>query len=290
MLEQVRAPQDSIEAPRRFLVDGEVSIELAPDQVRDFQPDPTMLPLGSRIFLPHLQGKPLTSQLDAARHLIDMNYRPVPHFGARNFEHVDDFVRMVSEHSRNGVVEGLFLGGNPEVASGPLPEAAALLRHPVVKDSAIKVAFLAGYPEGHPNISAESLAAAASTKIAICREKGVQPRIVSQFAFDGKVVAAWADRVRNECVDVPIHIGLAGVTSLPKLIKYAAMCGIGPSLAALKRTGKGLLNVLADKDPADVIKGIEENYAGDVGALHLHLFPFGGWRKTVDWVARSRSA
>src|SRR5258708_3624284 len=277
-----------VEASRRRLVDSEVSIELASDQVREFSPDPHVLPVGSRVFLTHLKGKPLASQVEAAKFLKEIGYVPVPHLGARNFDTTADYVRQIESHSRNGVTEALFVGGNPLIAAGPLAQAAQLLAHPVLADSTIRAAFLGGYPEGHPAISQTELREVTSRKVTLCRERGLAPHIVSQFAFDGAAMGLWAKKLQLEYPDLPVRVGLAGVTSLPKLIKFAIMCGIGPSLAVLKNSHKGLFNVLADKDPADVIEGIETNYAAPIGQLDLHFFPFGGWKKTLDWVAGSR--
>ncbi len=274
----------------RRLIDREISIELSPDQAREFKPDPDVFKPGSRVFLTHLEGKSLGLQRDAAKRLLGMGYLPVPHLGARNFESAEDFVQHISSHSANGVREALFLGGNPGSAPGPFSEAADLLSHPVLADLGIRSAFLGGYPEGHPAIPAEKLAAATARKLDICTSRGLEPHIVSQFAFDGDAVAAWASELSVRWPSVRIRIGLAGVTSLPKLIKFAAMCGIGPSMAVLKRSGVGLLNVLADKNPSDVIEEIQAKMADHSTSLDLHFFPFGGWQKTLAWVAAYRNA
>jgi methylenetetrahydrofolate reductase (NADPH) len=279
----------SRQAPFR-LIGGEVSIEVSPDQARKFRPDPNVFPRGSRVFLPHLKGKDTGEQVDAAKMLIEMGYVPVPHFGARNFESIQGYVNLVEAHTRNGVKEGLFLGGNPLTASGPLSDAAQLLAHPVLSNSSIKTAHLGGYPEGHPAISEEALWEAMKLKLALCAEKALATGIVSQFAFDGEVISKWARRVQSDYPGLPIRIGVAGVTSLPKLIKFAIMCGIGPSLAALRRSSVGLINILSDKDPADLIQGIETAYPSPAGQLEVHFFPFGGWQKTLDWVAIARSS
>ncbi|WP_426437166.1 methylenetetrahydrofolate reductase [Bradyrhizobium genosp. P] len=286
MREPTTAQSVSVEAPR--LIDGAVSIELASDHVRNFSPDPHVLPIGSRVFLTHLKGKPLSAQVEAAKRLKEFGYVPVPHLGARNFETIADYVHQIESHSRNGVTEALFVGGNPLIAWGPLSEAAHLLAHPVLADSPIGVAFLGGYPEGHPAVSQSELNDAMSRKVALCRDKGLSPHVVSQFAFDGAAIGLWAKKLQSENPDLPVRLGLAGVTSLPKLVRFAAMCGIGPSLAALKNSGKGLFNVLADKDPADVIEAIEMSYPEPTGQVDLHFFPFGGWEKTLDWVAKAR--
>lgn len=271
------------------LLDGEISIEISADQARKFRPDPTVFPRGSRVFLPHLKGKDLVEQVDAAKMLRDLGYVPVPHFGARNFDSVQDYVNQVDAHTRNGVREGLFLGGNPLTASGPLSDAAQLLAHPVLSNSSIKTAYLGGYPEGHPAISEEVLREATKLKLALCAERNLAVAVVSQFAFDGGMIGKWARRLQSDYPGLPIRIGLAGVTSLPKLIKFAMMCGIGPSLAALRRSSVGLIDILSDKDPADLIQNIEAVYPSPTGPLEVHFFPFGGWQKTLEWIAIARN-
>lgn len=163
-----------------------------------------------------------------------------------------------------------------------------LLAHPAVAQSSIRSAFVGGYPEGHSGIGTAALADALARKLDLCAELGLKAGIVSQFAFDGVVMANWAERLQTEYPGLAVRIGLAGVTSLPQLIKYAAMCGVGPSLAALKRSGTGLLAVLSDRDPSDLIETIEANYPEPGGALDIHFFPFGGWQKTFAWLAAYR--
>ncbi|GAA4131630.1 hypothetical protein GCM10023067_50980 [Aminobacter aganoensis] len=218
-----------------------------------------------------------------------MGYSPVPHLAARNFVSVAEFVEHLAAHGRNGISQALFLGGNPLISTGPLTEAAMLLSHPAMAQSSIRTAFIGGYPEGHSAIAPDVLGDALKRKLARCAELGIKPHIVSQFAFDGEVMAAWARRLQSEHPGLAVRIGLAGVTSLPQLIKFAAMCGVGPSLAALKRSGTGLFNVLSDRDPADLIETIEAAYPKPAGPLDIHFFPFGGWQKTSDWLAGYRS-
>lgn len=68
------------------------------------------------------------------------------------------------------------------------------------------------------------------------------------------------------------------------------MCGVGPSIAALRRSVSGLLNIVADRNPADVIDAVSKAYPDTVTPLHLHFFPFGGWEKTLTWLGDYRVA
>lgn len=271
-----------------YAFDPSVSIELAPDQARDFAPRAACFPLGSRVFLTHLPGKPEALQIDAALRIKEMGYVPVPHLAARNFRAAQDYIDLVQAHSRNGVSEALFLGGNPALFPGPLGEAAKLLAHPVLNDSTIKTAFVSGYPEGHPAIVEAALADALRRKLEICADRSIEARVVSQFAFDGDMIGAWARNLHTVHSGLPVHVGLAGVTSLAKLIRFAMMCGVGPSIAALRRSASGLFNVIADRNPAEVLETMTAIYPAPLGPLHLHFFPFGGWEKTLAWFSDYR--
>lgn len=273
-----------------FVFDAEVSIELAPAQARTFAPPADCFPLGSRVFLTHLPGKPEALQIEAARRIKELGFVPVPHLGARNFNSEQDYVDLVTAHSRNGISEALFLGGNPALFPGPLGEATQLLAHPVVKDSAIRTAFVAGYPEGHPSIVEAVLTDVLRRKLEICAERSLEARVVSQFAFDGDMIAAWASSLHTAHPGLPVHVGLAGVTSLTKLIRFAMMCGVGPSIAALRRSASGLFNIVADRNPAEILQTMAASYPAPTAPLHLHFFPFGGWEKTLAWFADYREA
>lgn len=87
---------------------------------------------------------------------------------------------------------------------------------------------------------------------------------------------------------LPISVGLAGVTSLAKLIRFSMMCGVGPSMAALSRGSKGLLKVISDRNPADVLDALAARYPQPSSPLDLHFFPFGGWEKTLAWFEETR--
>lgn len=284
-------PSEAVaDRPSARAVGPAMSIELGPEQARSFAPEVSHFPLGSRVFLTHLTGKPEAMQVEAALRIREKGYIAVPHLGARNFKTEKDFVDLVAAHSRNGITEALFLGGNPALFPGPMSESAQLLAHPVLRDSTIRTAFVAGYPEGHPNIGDADLADALRRKLEICDARAIDARVVSQFAFDGAAMGAWARGLHDRYPGLPVHVGLAGVTSLAKLVKFAMMCGVGPSIAALKRSASGLFNVIADRNPADVLEAMSTSYPQPAGPLHLHFFPFGGWEKTLAWYSEHRGA
>ena len=68
------------------------------------------------------------------------------------------------------------------------------------------------------------------------------------------------------------------------------MCGVGPSIAALRRSASGLYSIIADRNPAEILETMAANYPAPTGPLHLHFFPFGGWEKTLAWLSEYREA
>ena len=53
-------------------------------------------------------------------------------------------------------------------------------------------------------------------------------RIVTQFALAGDAYVEWERGIRAAGNRLPVIAGIPGVTSPPRLLKFALACGIGP--------------------------------------------------------------
>lgn len=283
-------PNGATSAPaRRSRLLDDISIELLPEHVAGFNPSAALLPLGSYVFITHIAGKPLELQREAANAIKRMGYEPVPHLAARNFRTVEDYAAHLTELTKCGVDSVLMIGGNPGPERTALECAADLLKQPFVRQLGLRRVFFGGHPEGHPNIPAQSLKSAMIEKVSVARALGIKPHIVTQFAFDGVAMSRWASGLRSDGIDCPIRLGLAGVTSLTKLVKFSMLCGVGASLSALTRQGGSILKAVREQDPGDVLKALEVGIAAHrLEGASIHFFPFGGWEKTLDWVGRER--
>ncbi|MGX1306259.1 methylenetetrahydrofolate reductase (NADPH) [Amorphus suaedae] len=265
-----------------------VSLELAPGEVADFAPDARVFPAGSPVFLSHIAGKSLEAQAEAARVLVERGFRPVPHLGARNFESEAAYIAHVARLAAAGVEDALFVGGNPATPHGPLGEAADLLGHSVLADTGLRTAYLAVHPEGHPAVPRAALDAAFARKLEQCAARGIRPAAVSQFGFDGDGLGRFAAGFAAAYPGMELRLGLAGVTSLAKLVGFAVRCGVGPSLSILRKSPGAIFSVASDRDPADVLAGIDAAGLLDSADVYAHFFVFGGWRKTLSWLADRR--
>src|SRR5215470_4943328 len=152
---------------------------------------------------------------------------------------------------------------------------------------------IAGFPEGNPNIPDPVLLEALRAKVNFAAKAGLELSIVTQFCFTAQPIVSWLNRIRAEGIENPVRVGLAGPASLATLSRYAVRCGIGNSLHVLTEH-PSFARLLSEKGPEPIIRGIvAQAGAGNNGNLPLgiaglHLFVFGGFGKTVDWINAAR--
>lgn len=285
----VRAERKTAAGWRHIL--GDASIELIPQQALEFAPVSNSFAPDALTFLPHIAGKPLADQVAAAQHLIARGLRPVAHLSARNFASYSELDRHLDDLSLAGVTHCLAIGGVPAVTpNAAIPTALQMIDRASFRDAGFKTVFIAGHPEGITDVPGEVLFSALDEKISILRAQGRSVEIATQFGFDGAGMARWAADLKARGVDVPVRFGVAGVTSLPKLIKFAIMCGVGASLNVLRQRSLSVLKVMKDQDPQEVLEALNSTLQQvDAPPVRIHFFPFGGWEKTAVWLASKRS-
>ena len=110
------------------------------------------------------------------------------------------------------------------------------------------------------------------------RRTKLQMGITTQFCFDLRPVIDWLKVLEREQIDLPISLGLAGPTRLQTLIKYAIMCGVGPSISVLKKRAKDLTKLLLPFEPTELVNALNSNKKNKLfkNVQSLHLFPLGG--------------
>ena len=262
------------------------SIEITPGEEADFNPSPETFPAGREVFITHLPGRPIASTVTAARRLADGGYRPVPHMAARNFESDRHFSDLAEQIAQLGIGSALLIGGGVKVPRGPFHEALDLLEHGSLQANGFDKIYYAGHPEGHPHVTANLIESRLRQKIYLARSQGLQPAIITQFGFDGLRYADWAAYLRSTAVDAPIVFGVAGVTSFSKLLKFAANCGVGASITALRAKKFALTRLLGPITPSDVIKPLADRiFEFGIPCVRIHFFNFGAYERTLEWAA-----
>lgn len=269
------------------------SLEVSSRSARDLDACLTHLEKGSDVYINFIAGDDLGAKVRCAAALRANGFRPVPHIGARHLKsaaQLDDLLARLAGEA--GVDRALLIGGDASAPAGPFDSSIAVLASGVLARHGFRAAGFAGYPEGHPQIAEAALKRALAEKLALAREQGIEPYIVTQFCFDPASVIAWLAALRRDGaplggVAVPVRIGLAGPANVATLVRFAIRCGVTNSIRALTTRADRFLRLVSDSAPDGLVRGIAAAAALDGAPLSsvagLHFFPFGGVAKTARW-------
>jgi methylenetetrahydrofolate reductase (NADPH) len=265
----------------------ECSIEVSP---RDELAGPALRGLfdpGTLVFVNNPASVTHHDIVAACQRLSRAGFDPVPHVVARHlesFSQANDFLaRVVGEA---GVTRILLLGGDAARPVGPFAGALDVLATGVVERHAIDTVAFAGYPEGHPRIGTAQLATSLRAKIELAGLRGLNVSVVTQFGFEAAPIEAWIAGLRDDGIVCPVRIGVAGPATVATLAKFAVRCGIGASLRALSHGHAAIARILTEANPGALIEALSERLGG-APEIGLHVFCFGGVRRTAEWVRRA---
>jgi methylenetetrahydrofolate reductase (NADPH) len=185
-----------------------------------------------------------------------------------------------------GVRKVLLIGGDIETPNGPYESAEDVLRSGILQHAGIAAVGIAAYPEPHPRIAESELERSLAAKVDLLGRSGLDPFVVTQFSLDPEQPVALCEQLEQRFPNLPLFVGIPGPTSVAKLLKYAKFCGVGASLRALR--GLGLkASRIGDRATSDqqvsalavyCIKHRQSTVRG------VHLFSFGGFRESAEWI------
>ena len=180
----------------------------------------------------------------------------------------------------------LVIAGDRAEPAGPFRGALEAIDSGLISRGGITEIGISGYPDGHPRIAAHELDRLLAAKLEAAAQTGLKVNIVTQFCLDAAPVIAWVKRLRDQGIDHPVRIGLAGPTSLTTLMRYAKRCGVRASTQGLARNAGLIKHLLGASAPDGIVRAlIEANRDGDLGDIAPHLFSFGGIGATARWIA-----
>lgn len=242
---------------------------------------------GTEVFIASLPKHKAEKQIDAAIALRKSALVPVPHIVARNIANqheLDALLRGLNRYA--GVDTALVLGGDLDQPLGLYRDSLQLLDSGLFEHHGIRKIRIACYPEGHPRIGADKLHAVMAEKIATARASGLDVALVSQFCFDAKPILAWTRALRAAGVTVPYRVGVAGPASRAALLKFALLCGVGPSLRALQSRDGTARNMLSGETPEVLLRELAAAQAGSpsLNIEGVHFFTFGALATTSQWI------
>jgi methylenetetrahydrofolate reductase (NADPH) len=280
-------PQAALE-----LVNG-YSLEMTGKDVPGLMEAKGSIPAGTKINVTFLGNEDLEMRVSAAKAVRELGFVPVPHISARRLSSRGQLEEFLSRLQDVGATESVFVvGGDPTTPEGPYEDSYDVIRTGLLLDYGVKEVSIAGYPEGHPDISDEVLWRALDEKSLSLAQQGLTATILTQFAFDTDPVLAWIDQVRARGIDSTIRIGTPGPAGIKRLLGFARRFGIGANAMIVKKYGFSLTNLMGTAGPDRFVTDLSAMLADKdadaptgttAGPVKLHFYTFGGLLATADW-------
>ena len=266
------------------------SLEVSAKAMPALRAEAARIPPGTIISIPYLASEDDDARLVAARTVRGLGFEPMPHLSARRIASRTALERFMGRAaSEAGVERCLLIAGDLATPAGPFADSASIIDTGLLEQSGIKAVAIGGHPEGHPVMGSDERWQALQRKCQGIEARGMAPSIVTQFAFDADLVLAWLEALRARGITVPVLVGVPGPASIPRLLRYAAMCGVGASASMLARYGVSIGRLLGTAGPEVFVDRLVQGLTDAHGEVSPHLFPFGGIAPSLEWVERYRA-
>ena len=267
------------------------SIEVIPRSAAKIESFADVLPKNTRVYIAHIQKEEIAAMVATAKRLKDEGFTVMPHIPARMIQNkavLSDWISMYQNEA--GVDEALLLAGGSTKPIGEFDSSVQLIESGLFDKAGFKRLHIAGHPEGSkdidPNGGTKNVAEALSWKQEFSKRTDASMAIATQFCFDASVVKKWAENIKENGIDIPIHIGIAGPAKLQTLLKFSIECGIGASMKVLTKRAKDITKLLLPYQPTQILNELAEYKSKDseLNIEQVHFFPIGGIKQTVDWL------
>jgi methylenetetrahydrofolate reductase (NADPH) len=270
------------------------SIEVMPrtaEKIEDFR---AILPKGTRVYVAHIEGTPIEDMVATAKRISGEGFDVMPHFPARIIKNKATLADWIARYKGEANVrQALLLAGGVTTPHGDYHSSMQLLESGLF--DGFDRLHVAGHPEGNKDIDKEGDAVimqALAWKQAFANTSDAKFAIATQFCFEADPVIAWANKLSDAGISMPIHIGIAGPAKLQTLIKFAIACGVGPSLRVLQKRAMDVTKLLLPYEPTEVAGELAAHKAATPGfnIEQVHFFPLGGIKTNAQWVTDNGGA
>tara|TARA_B110000444_G_scaffold136609_1_gene128229 strand:- start:107 stop:964 length:858 start_codon:yes stop_codon:yes gene_type:complete len=268
------------------------SIEVVPNSAAKVESFAEILPKNTRVYIAHLSEKEdIKTMVATAKRINEEGFSVMPHIPARIIKDKATLANWISMYRNEAnVTEALLIGGGASQPLGNFDSSIQLIESGVFDDAGFKRLHIAGHPEGSKDIDPDgsnaNVSSALSWKQEFSNRTDAEMAIATQFCFDATAVTKWAERLKQDGIDIPIHIGIAGPAKLQTLLRFSIECGVGPSMKILTKRAKDITKLLLPYKPTEILEALADYKMKDpsLNIDQVHFFPIGGIKQTVDWV------
>lgn len=261
------------------------SIESTTHDLERLQSYPDFIPAGTSVYIAHVPGAELAEVVEMAGRLLKLGYDPVPHLAARRIAGKALLESVLADLQKLGVDHVLVIAGDVPAPEGEFEGAMDILNTGLLEKYGIRTLGVSGHPEGNASLSDKVLNQALDAKAAWAAGTQLDVHLVTQFGFDTEAMPKWEKETTARGITLPIHMGMAGPTSMKRLIDMGVRCGIGASLRMLRKRAAALANALKVSGPDQLITATAKYISSNPGTriTKAHFFALGGVEKTARW-------
>jgi len=245
------------------------------------------LPAGIPVYVAHTPKSSLEDVVRVSAKVQALGFRASPHIAARRLPSERALKEALTELLEAGVEQALLVAGDLERPLGKFTSTLDVIDTGLLDWAGIKRIGVAGHPEGHRSIGHAMILNALHRKQDFAARTGIKVHIVTQFGFNPNAVCAWDEHLAKEGIALPVHVGIAGPTPLPKLIKFAMQCGVGASMQSMLKNMSATANLARMATTADeMLIGILRGRAAssENRVVQPHFYSFGGAIATAMWL------
>jgi methylenetetrahydrofolate reductase (NADPH) len=270
------------------------SVEVTPRAASKIESFSDLIPKGTLVYIAHIEGTPIEEMVETAKKINDQGYSPMPHFPALIIKNKQTLQDWISRYKNEANVDNaLLIAGGSNKPHGDFDSSIQLIESELFDMAGFKNLHIAGHPEGNKDIdndgTTNNIDKALSWKNEFSNRTDATMAITTQFCFDSETVIDWANAVKNNGIDLPIHIGIAGPAKLQTLLKYSLECGVGASIKILQKRAMDLTKLLLPYKPTQILSELAEykHNNPDFNIEKVHFFPLGGVKQVSKFVEES---
>src|SRR4029077_2213445 len=194
----------------------------------------------------------IDATISLAEALAKHGYQVVPHISARLIKDRAHLKEVLARVAAIGRREIFVVAGDAKEPAGDFPDSVSLLEAISAEPHGLVDIGITGYPERHSFIEKHLTIQARWDK------RRLAPYIVRNLCFDPRIVKKWVARVRRRGVQLPIHVGLAGVADPGKLLRISTRIGVVDSARFLRGHSNWFLRMVQPGvyDPGRFVAGL----------------------------------
>lgn len=252
-------------------------LELIP--LKNAHEQAAFLPPASLVSVTASPAKGIEATVELAEQLVAQGHNAVVHLSARMIRDRAHLAGLLRRLADDGIERVFVIGGDAD-DPGEFPDGLSLLRAMSEIGHGLREIGIGCYPDGHPDIPADTLIRALHEKAPYASY------MTTQMCFDARRIGAFIAARRAEGIDLPVQIGLPGVADVAKLAVISARIGVGDSRRFMRKNVRlvgqlvrpggyrpdGLLESLGPVlvDPRAKVEG-------------LHVYTFNQVETTEEW-------